>query len=221
VLSGTIVLLAAAGWSAGQQGPWSRFTDILFLGYWPHMGVDQVGSMFYTDEEMRLVDEAMERFLAFEPLSPPPDGRIDEFAMLLEKRQGLERTAVALSGMAVQQAAFEYLEKATIYYEWEGFAEGPLAEAAYAEEYLERTPGSELGPFLTAFLLHRYRAAWECATSAGDQATADAAMTSYRNWFTEAAGSGDPLLEVVARDIDQSDCIYMLEDFPGWSGAGQ
>jgi hypothetical protein len=211
------MLLAACGKSAQEPDCGTGFLDALFSPWYPGMIQEPVDTTGYTQEEQALVESALARAAEFSPLVPSIDER-DEMAYVMMERQGLERTAVMLSGPGVQQEAADYLADAVVYYEWEGFAEGPLAEAACAEEYLAAHPDTGLESFLTAFLLHRYRAAWECGKAMGDSGTTTEALSSYIRWHEAAMELRDPLLTLVTDEIDRAAHVYMIQDFPEWCG---
>ena len=62
----------------------------------------------------------------------------------------------------IADSAYSYAQKAKLFFEWEGFSDGPLTEADFTETYIENHPNSIINPYLLLFLLHRYRAAFEC-----------------------------------------------------------
>jgi hypothetical protein len=212
-----LFLLAACGKSDSEPDSRTGFLDALFAWY-PDLIVESVDIDGYTADEQALVDSALARADGFAPFHPPVD-EPGEMVYVQMKRQGLERAAVMLSGTGVQEEAADYLKDAVVYYEWEGFADGPLAEAACAEDYLSAHPGTRLEGFLTVFLLHRYRAAWECGISMEDSEIAATALASYRYWHHAAEELGDPMILLAAKEIDEAGCIYMLQVFPEWRGA--
>lgn len=211
-----IALFTALTASSGKDGG-VTLLDNLFTFWAPGSEIEVPDMSIYTEEERGPVSDALCRMADFEPLTAMPEDFQGGMAMVAEKRQALEWTAVALcTAPGAQRAAAAYLEDALLYYEWEGYAEGPLAEAACAEAYLAAGPDSVLAPFLTAFLLHRYRAAWECAMLNDDPVTAEGALASFEQWYRSAMDAGDPLIAVVAREIRQSPWVYVMTEYPEW-----
>lgn len=163
----------------------------------------------------------LHRYNSFEPSTPIPNGAFSEMSVVLEKKNSLERGAVALLGSELQAEVAEFLRDAPVSYEWEGFADGPLGEAGYAREYLSDNPETRLKPFLVALMLHRLRAAWECFAANGDEELAGQALEVYSLWSAEAQSSDDPLLVLIATEIDTMAGAYVLEPRLDWPGARQ
>lgn len=194
-----------------------RLTDNLFGYYDPEAPLTEPDAALYTTEDLAVVEMAMARLRAFEPLTRMPEDLYFEESISFEKRQGLELTAAALSDDPGYRSAVEdYLADAAICYEWEGMYEGPLAEAEYAEQFLSENPGTVIEPFLVAFLLHRYRAAWECATVNENATVAAGALEAFTRYYERASQIGDPVLSLVARELKDAPSVYMYADFPDW-----
>jgi len=195
----------------------TRLIDNMFTYYNPEEALPAPEASLYSAEELALVDAAMQRLQAFVPLTEMPGDLYFEESIALEKRQGLEQTAAVLSNNpSYALTVMEYLADAPIFYEWEGMHDGPLAEAEYAAQYLSDNPETVIEPFLLTFLLHRYRAAWECATVNGDEAVAAQALEAFTGFYLRAGAYGDPTLALVARELKDAPSIYMYADFPGW-----
>lgn len=209
------VLLAAM--LAVEPAGGTRLIDNIFGYYNPEEAPQAPEVSLYSAGDLALVDAAMARLQAFVPLTEMPGHLYFEESIALEKRQGLEQTAAVLSDDPVYaQAVADYLADAPICYEWEGMHDGPLTEAEYATQYLSDNPETIIEPFLLAFLLHRYRAAWECATVSGDEAVAAQALEAFTGFYMRAEAYGDPTLALVARELKDAPSIYMYADFPGW-----
>lgn len=119
--------------------------------------------------------------------------------------------------------AASYAREARLSYEWEGFPDGPIEEAAYADDYLRRHRRTALKPYLQLFLLYRYRAAYEAATwSAANpprgvnrgqvlpswKEFARHAADEYTRVWAEVQREGDTLTKAVADDVDGVDQLY-------------
>jgi hypothetical protein len=142
-------------------------------------------------------------------MPPDPDGK-DGFL----SRQGIERAILALvdaPGMAREAAA--YARTAVAWYEYEGYPDGPLAEAAYAERYLAGHPKTVLAPYLSLFLASRYRAAFETLLEKGSRAQQTSAARKYRTYLQRAKDADDELICAAADDLDRQPFVYV--DRPG------
>ena len=125
------------------------------------------------------------------------------------KRRVIERAIVALiDAPNINAEAVEFVKAAPIAYEWEGRPEGPLAEAAYAEEVLKKTPKTALAPFLYVFIAHRQRAAFEAAERAGDEPAMKAAAMQYRTYIDRTRSASDPIFRMLADDLDRVPYVY-------------
>ncbi len=130
-----------------------------------------------------------------------------------EKRRFLEGYLVACAGrQEVAPTAARYASTAVLAYEWEGYSEGPLAEAEHAEAYLRRYPRSVLRGGLELFLLVRYRAAFEAADSSDQHDAQRRAAAGYRAVWARQRASHDPVIAAVARDIDAAQQVYMRSE---------
>ena len=143
----------------------------------------------------------------------------------MEVRRQLERAIVVFLGRPdVGGEAAAYARVAQLSYEWEGFPEGPIREAAYADDYLLRHRSTPLKPYLQLFLLYRYRAAYEAATWRSAKPPRDVdpgqvlpsweefarhAAYEYTRVWAEVQREGDTLTKAVADDLDRVDQLYV------------
>ena len=145
---------------------------------------------------------------------------------VLEGRQRLEGFLVALTPSASARAeAVRYAASARLAYEWEGFAEGPLGEAAYAEEYLRDHSKTPLAPALNLFLLHNYRCAFEAAVfernlgpgvGNGDRESwnklqdelKDESAAGYQRAWDRLRSNSDVVIKAIAEDLDEQAYLY-------------
>lgn len=154
-------------------------------------------------ENLRVRAGAFRSRLPSDPLPPGPE------AWLREKRMGLERECVALvTAAGIEEAAASYARDAVILVEWEGFGSSPLAEAVYAEEYLRGHPATPLRPYLTLFLAHRFRCAWELLEDGAHAAERDDAATRYGVHLDAALHDSDRLVRFVAAEIEKRAALY-------------
>ena len=143
-------------------------------------------------------------------------------ASLARLRADLEAALVAYTPAAAREAA-DYAGNATLSYEWEGFPDAPLAEAAHAAAYLEKHPDSVLRQYLELFELHRLRAAFEAGeysaafpprhlaaeAVAGFSKAARDAAERYGALRRRVLRSSDPLFRALAADIDAELYLYL------------
>jgi hypothetical protein len=161
------------------------------------------GEILTRVETLRRRAGSFRSLLPSEPLPPGPE------AWLQEKRAGLERECVALiSAAGIEEAAASYARDAVILVEWEGFGSSPLAEAAYAEETLRGHPETPLRPYLTLFLAHRFRCAWELLGDGDHIRERDDAAVRYGVYLEAALHDADPLVRFVAAEIERRATLY-------------
>ncbi|MBP7866721.1 MAG: hypothetical protein KA419_12315 [Acidobacteria bacterium] len=129
---------------------------------------------------------------------------------LSEKRRLVERGIVTLLGPQTAEAAAAYATKATLFYEWEGMSDGPLDEALFAEQWLEKTPGTPLRAYLLLFLLHRWRSGIEALEAEKAPERVPALRKKYGERLAELMKCEDPLIRWIAEDIDTAKRVYLL-----------
>ena len=92
---------------------------------------------------------------AFEPtIARPPDVKRLPRDSVYAKRVGVER-AVYCAFDRPAAAARAYATDVHLLYEWEGYADSPLSEAASADAFLKRHPDSPIAPYVHLFAGHR------------------------------------------------------------------
>ena len=127
-----------------------------------------------------------------------------------EKKRSLEKGIVCLIDQpGIETLARDYAARAVIAYEWEGMADGPLTEAAFAEQFLARNPQTPLKPYLHLFLAHRFRCASEAAALARDGKAAEQASAKYQGHLAIARRDADPLVRFVADDLGKRSYLYL------------
>jgi hypothetical protein len=129
------------------------------------------------------------------------------------KRRVIERAIVALiDGADIPRQAVQFVKDAPIAHEWLEYADGPLAEAAYAENVLKKDPGGPLAPFLYVFIAQRQRAAFEAAQRAKDEAGMKAMAKKYRAFIDRARAARDPIFGLLADDLDRVPYVNLKTD---------
>lgn len=129
---------------------------------------------------------------------------------IYQKKYSIERTIVSLIDYeSIEDIAAEFIGNAVICYEWEGFSDGPLAEAKYVEEYLEKNFHSPMKPFLYLFLAHRYRCAYECLRSERDIERRKQIEYKYKYYMHLAKNYPDLLIPLIAEDMENQEFLYL------------
>jgi hypothetical protein len=142
-------------------------------------------------------------------------GASDMLAVAVEaKKRRLEAGIVALiEAPDIERLAVEYAQSAKVLDEWEGRPDGPLGEAADAEEFLKRDPATPLAPYVYILIAARHRAAFETMKVATDKAAMTAAAKKYRTFMQRARSAGDPIFGLLADDMDRQPYLYMKSEF--------
>jgi hypothetical protein len=126
------------------------------------------------------------------------------------KRRAIERGIVSLIETdGIEQLAADFVTAAPILYEWEGMPEGPISEADYAEQLLQKEPSTPLAPYLYLFIAQRQRAASEAAELTQNAAVAQAAAAKAREFLQRARRAADPIFGLVADDLERLPFVYV------------
>ncbi|HTV02482.1 MAG TPA: hypothetical protein VMF13_18175 [Luteitalea sp.] len=190
---------------------------LLFLGLIGGRGVDATLLSRLPSSVRPAYTAALARRLRLRPLQTSPE---DDDKQMRMARLDLRAALIAMSSRSAAREATAYASEAVLWWEWEGIPEGPLVEARYAEGHLQRQRLSPLRPFLSLFLMHRYRAAFECACEQLVQRSSDAmrqrSLTRERDfarhgYLTARASAqvAEPLVAAMAEDIDLGTFVYI------------
>ena len=206
-----------------RPGPSARRPggDPIFLAFWWRGTDGRIGEKIAALPPA--VRGELERRLARRQKSPPDAFVESPEAAVAQRREDLEAALVAYAGPDTAAEAAAYAAGAALSYEWEGFPDGPLGEATYAADYLEKRPDSALRQYLELFQLQRLRAAFEAAefsaafppshldaaVVAGFSRAARDAAARYRALFTRVQVSPDALFTALADDIDDELYLYI------------
>ncbi len=158
-------------------------------------------------EALRGYPAFRQRYLAFSPAKTTGTNAPWEMRQSQAKRQALERAAFAFSGE--RHEAARLAAALPIGYEWEGMAEGPLAEARAAERYLQQHPGTSLHAFIRLFAAQRYRAAAEASASRGDFTGESEHWLFYRKHLSAVLALDQPLINLVAQAMTGRPQVYL------------
>ncbi len=159
----------------------------------------------------RRLDTYLARRGAFRTRLPEPAaGTMEHEAWAA--RVAVEREIVALiNAPDIEDRATAYASRARIAAPWDNASDGPLAEARDVEAYLDADPATPLRPYLWLFLMHRCKAALPLMRAEGaDDADIGAVTMKYARGRALAAGASDPLIGLIAADIDTVASVYPL-----------
>jgi hypothetical protein len=138
------------------------------------------------------------------PTSPP------ESVMGFPRFVAVEKGIVSLiNAKGIEDIAANYAKNVKLYLEWEGHSDGPLDEAQLAEAYLNKNAKTPLKPYLLLFLVHRYRVVYECLDYERNRAKQAEIAFKYHQYLKEARKEKDPLVGLIADDIDKQAYLYI------------
>ena len=214
----TLLILPLTAGSSAQTA--SRDGDVAGLLYksvfYSHMleyDPERLDTTGFPKQLQERIRSYVSRRKAFQSKLDEPENKEFPALVLLQKRRSVERAIVALVEVAgIEKMAADYASKARLYYEWEGMSDGPLGEAQFAETYLSANPATPLRPYLLLFLLHRYRCAYECLGFEKNLEGRAKAEQKYQLYLKQARANPDPLIALVADDIDRAPYLYIKTD---------
>jgi hypothetical protein len=126
------------------------------------------------------------------------------------KRRVLEHAIVALIEVdGIRSAAAEFVGKAPIRADWQGLHDGPLDEAAYAEDVLKSDPSSVLASWLYVFIAQRQRVAFEAYQNEKNEEGMRAAARKYRTFVERGRAVEDPIFPALVDDMDRQPFLYI------------
>jgi hypothetical protein len=141
-----------------------------------------------------------QRERAFKPTIARPAKLDGPEGNLYFKRVGIERALFCLLDRPDSlEAAEDFATGIKLFYEWEGFANGPLTEADSADDYVAQHPASAAVPYVQLFAGHRKLCAasgMEDLDPASDRAQGIARDADRQ--LAAARDAGHPLVRIVA-----------------------
>ena len=209
-LASTVLATLALLWQPLANGA-PPFTGRLYAATsrWEPAVLDAAGDTALVDLALRPRFSRFVRCLAeFRSQLPETTEFFEDSAR--PHQRSLERALVCTSQKpSIASLAADYAQRATILYEWEGDYASPLAEAAFAERFIEANPQSPLTPYLNLFVAARMRYAFELLDGArGDRQMITLARTF--GTFVSRARAADPLVALIADDLDG--LVYVYRD---------
>ena len=149
-------------------------------------------------ELRKAIDEYRQRQAGFRTrLSPKGRDWLDR--VVFEKRSGFERTIWSLfDAPGIGGIAADFARTCPLFYEWEGMAESPRAEARGAESYLREHPDTPIASFLHLFVAHRHLCTAQFMQAPSEH---DDEMAGFRRELAFAARAAHPLIRFQAMDL--------------------
>jgi hypothetical protein len=170
--------------------------------------LDPTGFPAPVRARLEVYSERREAFRSSLPEPPAETAAHDEWS----RRVWIERAIVSVidaSGIEGEAAAFA--SRTPFGRAWGETSDTPMAEAQEAEAFLDANPAHVLKPYLWLFLMHRYKAALPLLRAENvDEAEIGSVTMRYARARALAAGSSDPLISLVAADIDHVVSVYPL-----------
>ena len=136
----------------------------------------------------------------------PDPGNWEESA-LQNKKRALERAVFAFG--AGRATAVRISKSIPLALEWEGMADGPLAEARAAQTLAGDPSVAKAHDFLLLFSAHHYRAAAEAAILQRLAGEEDAGWKGYRTQLALALAASDPLIRAAALVLAGKAEVYL------------
>ena len=132
-----------------------------------------------------------------------------EEKIMSARRWRLERHILVTIGPSGKKDARQFAKDAPLNLEWEGMSEGPLSEATYTEQWLERSPQSPIAPFLHLFAAYRYRAGFETASREQLKSQIPIAAATYKYHLQAARTAGNEKITCIANDMEALPYVYL------------
>jgi hypothetical protein len=215
-------LLLAGAAAASGDGPSAAEDRILFGTVFQRLGDPALANAPDVPDEVKArIRGFQQRARTFASRLPPETGKQGPERWTRDKKRSLQLGMLSLiEAEGIEAMARDYAGQAVLGYEWEGMPDGPLAEAASAEDFLATHPETPLRPYLNLFLAHRFRCAAEVLTLTRDPQSAAEALAKYRSYLASAGKDPDPLVRFVADDLARRPDLYLsaAEKPPGTAG---
>jgi len=194
--------LSLPSW-ADEQRPQPSLTDVVLLASFP---LSSLNPDAYPANHRFCVGDYL---AAAGPLFTRENDTGNENENISLRRWRLERHINSILGMEGRDDAEKFAAGVPVGLEWEGMSEGPIMEADYAEQWLQKFPHSPIKSFLHLFAAHRFRAAYEAASRERAKGLIPIAAEKYRAHFRQAQSSANPRIICIAGDMDALPYVYL------------
>jgi hypothetical protein len=186
-----------------DQRPQPCLSDVVLFGSFP---LSSLSPAAYIGDQRSCVWVYLETAKPF--FSKEPDTG-EEGVAITVRRWRLERHISVIHGPTTKRDAERFATGVPLSLEWEGMSEGPLNEADYAEQWLQRYPQSPIVPFLHLFAAHRFRAGFEAAGRESAKGLIPIAAAKYRHHLQAALSAGNDRIACLASDMEALPYVYL------------
>jgi hypothetical protein len=131
-----------------------------------------------------------------------------EEAVPVRKRNLVEQM-VTILGENVRSEAKAFASAVPLLGEWEGMSEGPVDEADFVDQWIDKRPETSIAPFLYLFRAHRLRAGYEAARAGHEKGLWPILAGRYRESLDKARSSTDPLISCIVGDLEAQSYVYL------------
>lgn len=200
IFAGSWLVDAEAG-----PGEFASLTDIVLIGIRPAKALDLEK---YPPSGRPCVKKYLDAVGLDTPiLTFTPPATAEE--AVLERRRNLAEQIVIVLGEPIRSEAEAFALAVPLMGEWEGMSEGPVDEANFVDNWIDKRPGTVIRPFLYLFKAHRLRAGYEAAKACHEKGLWPILAKRYREALNRARSSGNPLLSCIADDLEAQAHVYL------------
>lgn len=128
---------------------------------------------------------------------------------LMLRKWRLRQHIICISGKSASGDAERFLSGLPLSIEWEGIPEAPLAEAAYAQKWIENRPDSKIIPFVHLFCAHRFRAVSEIFCFQKNTENIEKFYDLYISHIKAAISSNSEKIKCIADDMKGLSHVYI------------
>lgn len=125
------------------------------------------------------------------------------------RRRNLEEQIVVIMGEKTREEARSFSRAVPLRIEWEGMSEGPLDEANFVDNWLQKCPDTSIAPFLYLFKAHRLRAGYEAARACYEKDIWPVLAVKYKETLNKIMSSGNPLILCIGRSLEVQSYVYL------------
>lgn len=125
------------------------------------------------------------------------------------RRRNLEEQIVVIMGEKTRDEARLFSQAVPLYIEWEGMSEGPLDEANFVDNWLQKRPDTPIAPFLYLFKAHRLRAAYETARACYENGLWPVLAVKYNETLKKVRSSENPFISCIAKSLEVQSYVYL------------
>ena len=144
-----------------------------------------------------------------ESLASMNSGPAAPSAALKARKRNMLAHMITILGEDVRKEAERFSSAVPLLLEWEGMSEGPVDEANFADQWLNKYPDTIIAPFLHLFKAHRLRAGFEAARAGHEKGLWPILAKRYREALEKAKSSDNPLIACIADDLDAQPYVYL------------